>query len=137
MQKSDDRIKALIVTALCYALSAGTRFLPYYEYAGLTVRTGWSPSILGRTLFVLGFLFLIAGTLLLKKYILRFAVQMIVLAVLIVCETIFMKTAEFSISKTTYGFWLNVALMCIYAIYCCVQLGRNVKKEKLRELQNI
>lgn len=133
MLVSDGRFKRAAIPLLCYVLSAFVRLLPYYEIPGLAVRNGWADSPFAKTLYILGFLAIVAITIFVRIWLVQIIMQLIGLVILIICEAIFMNVAEFTISSTTFGFWVNTALMLIYAVCCCIQIGIHIKNRSACE----
>lgn len=116
-----------IIPTVIFFFTCCLRFLDFYEYPGITVRSGWSAPILSKKLFLISVLIFFIATWKIKQYIVCLLLQIGSLAVIMYSEVIFADFAGFVLKRTLWALWLDVAIMVLLQLYC---IFITVKKSK-------
>lgn len=106
-----------IITGV-FLLSFFLRFLCFYNVPGITTRNGWAAPIHSKGIFLIAVITFLIATWGSKLQTIRLLLQLSSLAVIIYCEKIFVDYSDYKLTWTTYGLWLNLAILIVLQMYC-------------------
>jgi|GEM_PF-2346806 hypothetical protein len=94
------------------------RFLCFYNVPGITTRNGWAAPIHSKEIFFIAVITFLIATWGIKLHTIRLLLQLSSLAVILYCEKIFVDYFDYKLTWTTYGLWLNIAIIIVLQMYC-------------------
>ena len=93
------------------------RFLCFYNVPGITTRNGWAAPIHSKEIFFIAVITFLIATWGIKLHTIRLLLQLSSLAVILYCEKIFVDYFDYKLTWTTYGLWLNIAIIIVLQMY--------------------